>query len=155
LKDEKDDTRRLRALWALHCTGGLTDVITMQTTRESSEWLRAWVIQLACEDGTPSPGVLEEFLRLAKTDPSPTVRLYLASALQRIAIEKRWPLIEALAAHSEDATDHNIPLLLWYGTEPAVAADPVKGAELLGKCAIPKMQEFITRRIAAAANAKN
>jgi len=155
LKDEKDDTRRLRALWALHCTGGLTDVIAMQTTHESSEWLRAWVVQLACEDGTPSPGLLAEFLRMAKTDPSPVVRLYLASALQRIEIAKRWPLLEALAARAEDAKDHNIPLLLWYAAEPAVAADPVKGAELLVACAIPKVQEFITRRIAAVANAKN
>ncbi len=155
LKDEKDDTRRLRALWTLHATGGLTDIIVMQTTNESSEWLRSWVVQLACEDGTPSQGVLDEFLRLAKTDPSPTVRLYLASALQRIDIAKRWPLLAALAAHGEDANDHNIPLLLWYGAEPAVAADPVRGAELLVKCAIPKVQEFITRRIAAAANVKN
>ncbi|HYR57368.1 MAG TPA: hypothetical protein VEO95_02015 [Chthoniobacteraceae bacterium] len=123
----------------------------METLHEKSEWLRAWTIQLACEDGTPSQGVLDEFLRLAKDDPSPVVRLYLDSALQRIAIKERWPLLEALAAHGEDAGDHNLPLMLWFAAEPAVAADVAKAADLLEKCKIPKVQEFITRRIAAVA----
>jgi hypothetical protein len=78
----------------------------------------------------------------------------LASAAQRIEIPKRWPILTALAAHAEDAGDHNIPLLLWYAAEPAVAADVAKGAELLANCQIPKVQEFISRRIAAVATVK-
>lgn len=151
MKENPDETRRLRALWALHCTGGLTDIIAMQTLAEKSEWMRAWTIQLACENGTPSQGVLDQFLRLAEKDPSPVVRLYLASALQRIEVPKRWPILTALAAHAEDAGDHNLPLMLWYAAEPAVAADVAKAAELLEKCRIAKVQEFITRRIAASA----
>jgi len=81
------------------------------------------------------------------------VRLYLASAAQRIEIAKRWPILTALAAHAEDANDHNLPLMLWYAAEPAVGADIAKGAELLVNCRIPKVQEFISRRIAAAATA--
>ncbi len=89
--------------------------------------------------------------RLAKDDPSPVVRLYLASAAQRIDVAKRWPILTALASHAGDAKDHNLPLMLWYAAEPAVAADPAKGAELLASCAIPKVQEFIARRMAAMA----
>ena len=59
----------------------------------------------------------------------------------------------ALAAHAEDAGDHNLPLMIWYAAEPAVGADLAKGAELLANCRIPKVQEFISRRIAAAATA--
>ena len=62
-----------------------------------------------------------------------------------------WPILTALASHAEDAKDHNLPLMLWYAAEPAVAADLAKGAELLGNCKIPKVQEFITRRMAATA----
>jgi len=123
MTEEKDETRRLRALWALHGMGGLTESIALQALRETSEWMRAWTIQLACEDRTPSPALLAEFQRLAEVDPSPVVRLYLASAAGRIEIAKRWPLLTALAARPEDAMDHNIPLLIWYAAEPAVAAD--------------------------------
>jgi hypothetical protein len=79
------------------------------------------------------------------------VRLYLASAAQRIEIPKRWPVLRGLASHAEDASDHNLPLMLWYAAEPAVAADIAKGADLLANCQIPKVQEFISRRIAALA----
>jgi hypothetical protein len=81
------------------------------------------------------------------------VRLYLASAAQRIEVAKRWPIIEGLVSHAEDAKDHNFPLMVWYAAEPAVAADIVKGAELLASCQIPRVQEFISRRIASAATA--
>ena len=92
---------------------------------------------------------MEVFAKMAKDDASAVVRLYLASAAQRIEVAKRWPILQGLASHAEDAKDHNLPLMLWYAAEPAVAADIAKGAELLGSCKIPKVQEFITRRMAA------
>lgn len=153
LRENPDETRQLRALWALHGVSGLTEAIALEMLKSPHEFLRAWTIQLTCEDGTPSAPLLEEFARLAKDDPSPVVRLYLASAAQRIDIAKRWPILTALAAHAEDANDHNLPLMLWYAAEPAVGADIAKGAELLANCRIAKVQEFISRRIAAAATA--
>ena len=149
--ENPDDTRQLRALWALHCTGGLAEAVALTALKKPSEYVRAWTVQLTCEDGTPSEPLLAEFARLARDDPSPVVRLYLASAAQRIAIPQRWPILSALVAHAEDAEDPNLPLLLWYAAEPAVAADFAQGAELLASCKIPKVQEFIARRIAALA----
>jgi putative membrane-bound dehydrogenase-like protein len=151
LAENPDDTRQLRALWALHGTGGLTDAIALSALQKKSEYVRGWTIQLVCEDAKPSEVLLAELARLAKDDPSPLVRLYLASAAQRIAIPQRWPILTALASHAEDAKDHNLPLMLWYAAEPAVAADIARGAELLAACQIPKVQEFISRRIAAVA----
>ena len=75
-------------------------------------YVRAWAIQLLCEDSAPAAPALEKFATLAKSDRSPVVRLYLASALQRLPHEKRWPIAEALAAHREDAADHNLPNLI-------------------------------------------
>ncbi|MGB8170357.1 MAG: PVC-type heme-binding CxxCH protein [Chthoniobacteraceae bacterium] len=154
LLDHPEETRRLRALWSLHCTSNLTEKLALNALTDRSEWVRAWTIQLVCEDGKPSEPLLAEFAKMAVSDPSPVVRLYLASAAQRIEIPKRWPILTALAAHAEDAGDHNLPLMLWYAAEPAVGADIAKAAELLGSCQIPKVQEFITRRIAAVATAK-
>ncbi len=153
LRENPDETRKLRALWALHGVQGLTEALALENLKSPMVYLRAWTIQLASEDGRPSAALLAEFARLAKEDPSPVVRLYLASAAQRIEIAQRWPIIEALAEHAEDANDHNLPLMLWYAAEPAVAADVARGANLLANCKIPKVQEFITRRIAAVATA--
>jgi putative membrane-bound dehydrogenase-like protein len=151
LRGNPDETRQLRALWTLHVTGGVTEALGLETLGSSSEYVRAWAIQLLCEDKSPSEAVRAKLAELAKNDPSPLVRLYLASAAQRLSIEQRWPVLFALAGHAEDANDHNLPLMLWYAAEPAVAANPAKGVELLAACRIAKVQEYIARRIASLA----
>ncbi len=151
LRENADETRQLRALWSLHSTGGLTEPIITEALRKPSEYVRGWTIQLACENGAPSPAVLENLAGMAKDDASPLVRLYLASAAQRLSHEERWPLLLGLAGHAEDAADQNLPCMLWYAAEPVVAADVARGLELLGKCKIAKVQEMIARRIAALA----
>jgi putative membrane-bound dehydrogenase-like protein len=153
LRENPDETRKLRALWALHGVQGLTESLALEMLKSPQEYVRAWTIQLSCEDGKPSAALLAEYARLAKEDPSPVVRLYVASAAQRIEIAQRWPILEALASHEGDAKDQNLPLMVWYAAEPAVAADVARGAALLANCKIPKVQEFISRRIAAVATA--
>ncbi len=163
LFENPDDTRQLRALWTLHCGGTLSEATALKALKADSEWVRGWAITLLCEDmpgrATLSlggsvqqidpPVFLGEIARLAKEDKSPSVRLRIASAAQRIPVQWRWPILTALASHAEDANDQNLPLMLWYAAEPAVAADTAKAAELLASCQIPKVQEFITRRIAS------
>ncbi|HJO09963.1 MAG TPA: hypothetical protein QGH16_08930, partial [Verrucomicrobiota bacterium] len=75
--------------------------------------------------------------------------LYLASAMQRLPAIHRVPVLKALLAHAEDATDQNLPLMYWYATEPVVAADNKAALELLAVCKIPKVRQFVTRRMAA------
>ena len=60
--------------------------------------------------------------RAAHTSKSPVVRLYLASGIQRMAVDTRWDILAGLLSHSEDASDHNLPLMYWYAAEPAYAA---------------------------------
>jgi hypothetical protein len=108
------------------------------------------MIQFACEDKKPSEALLKEFARLAKEDPSPVVRLYLASACQRLSAEQRLPILENLLAHAEDADDHNLPLMYWYATEAVAAQGTAKAVPLLAKTKIPKVREFITKRMTAA-----
>ena len=147
----------LRYLWLLHVTSGIQvklvdgSPVTLADTmlKSDSEQLRAWTIQLLCEDHKPGDAAMKEFARLAKEDPSPVVRLYLASACQRLTVAERLPIVEALLAHAEDVNDHNLPLMYWYATEPIVAADPAKGALLLAKAKIPILREYITRRLTA------
>ena len=148
LKTSGDIRLRLRALWALHCTGGLKAKRLTGLLRDEDEYLRAWAIQLLCENRRPSGNVRNELVRLAKADESPLVRLYLASAMQRLPVVQRVPVLAALLAHAEDAKDQNLPLMYWYATEPVVAADKKAALQLLSVCKIPKVRQFITRRMA-------
>ncbi len=145
----EDDTRQLRALWALHSCGKLSEASALKAVEAKSEYVRGWAITLLCESGKPSDATLAAMVKLAKSDPSAAVRLRVASALQRVPIPQRWPVLMELVAKAEDAKDHNLPLLIWYAAEPGVGADPVKAGELLEACKIPKVQEFIPRRMAS------
>jgi putative membrane-bound dehydrogenase-like protein len=142
-------TEKLRSLWALHVTHGLTRETQSKALASSDEFVRAWTIQFACEDGKPS-ALQSEFARMAREDKSPVVRLYLASACQRLSVEQRLPILENLLAHAEDADDHNLPLMYWYATEAVAAQETAKAVPLLGKTKIPKVREFITKRMTAA-----
>lgn len=75
-------------------------------------------------------------------------RLHAASDMQRLDLNARWPIATALAKHAEDADDRQQPLMIWYGIEPAVAADPMKGVELIRASKIPTVRRLIARRIA-------
>ncbi len=145
----QDASRQLRALWALHVTRGLTAALALQLLQSPQEYVRAWTIQLACEDKSPPPALLTAFAALAQSDPSPVVRRFLASAAQRIAVAKRWPMVEALLAHGEDAKDHNLPSLYWYAVEPLVAADPARALALGTKTPLTALRPYFTRRQAA------
>jgi putative membrane-bound dehydrogenase-like protein len=149
LKENPDVTRQLRALWALHVTGGLEDKLLRELLDNPQEYLRGWAVQLGLEDRSPSTELLTQFATMARQDPSPFVRVYLASGLQRLPPAQRWPIAEALAAHGEDAGDANLPLMIWYGIEPLVSADPERFVALIGKAQIPLIREFVARRVGA------
>lgn len=137
---------RLRAMWALHVTGGLDETALIQALDHKDEHLRAWAVQLLCEDEQPSAAALEKFVIMARQDSSAVVRLYLASVLQRMNHNARWPIAEALATHGEDAEDHNIPKMIWFGIEPLVPSNPQRALNLAVKSRIPLVQQFVARR---------
>lgn len=139
----------LRALWLLHVTGGLTEDIALKVLEKPNAYLRAWAVQLIAEDKNVTPAELKEFVLMAQDDPSPVVRLYLASALQRIPIDNRWDVIAALDAHAEDANDHNLPLMYWYAAEPLPTKSINRALQLAESSKIPRMLHFTVRRVAA------
>jgi hypothetical protein len=78
------------------------------------------------------------------------VRLAVASALQRLRHEDRFPIAEALLQHAQDSADQNIPLMIWYALEPAIETHPRLGSAILDKCRMPLVRQFIARRLASA-----
>ena len=145
LSDPNPDWR-LRAMWTLHITGGFQPLDLAEALKAKDEYIRGWAIQLLCEDRSPSETVLSEFVRMALEDPSPVVRLYLASALQRVDQKAGWEISKALITHGEDATDHNLPKMIWFGLEPLVGKDPGKGLSLVADSRIPLLAEYTARR---------
>jgi putative membrane-bound dehydrogenase-like protein len=149
LREHPEVPRKLRALWALHATGGAPEALLLELLGHEHEYVRGWAIQLLCEGRRPSEAALRRFAALAREDASAAVRLYLAAALQRMPAPERWEILEALAARGEDAQDHNLPLLLWYAAEPLVTLEPARAVSLAARSRIPRLREFITRRLAA------
>jgi putative membrane-bound dehydrogenase-like protein len=147
LDGQTDEPRRLRALWALHVTHGLTPAMMLKLLDDDAEYVRAWTIQFLCEDGPPESAALDKFAAMAKADPSPVVRLYLASALQRLPLDDRWAIAQGLVSHAGDADDHNLPLMDWYGIEPLVPADKARALKLAAASQIPLLRQYIARRL--------
>lgn len=145
-EQQADSGRKLRALWALHVTGGASQEQLVKVLNNPLEYVRAWAIQLLCEDMAPGKAALKKFARMARSDTSPVVRLYLASALQRIPQSNTWEIANGLLSHAEDEDDHNIPKMIWFGIEPLVPEDPVKALQLASSSKIPIVAQFIARR---------
>ncbi|MGZ5517375.1 MAG: PVC-type heme-binding CxxCH protein [Limisphaerales bacterium] len=147
----KTETVELRTLWTLHDTGYLEDAQALKLMRRKADpYLRAWTIQLMTEGKKPSHEVLQQMAEMAKHDISPVVRLYLASAVRRLELQDRWPIVDGLFTHAEDANDHNLPLMVWYGAEPLAALDSKRALDMAVHAKLMQpILEFSTRRIAA------
>ncbi len=155
---------KLRAFWTLYTIGAANEEFLLKQLRHPNEHVRTWAIRFLT-DAWPldtvmsqrpvtkseiqiSKSEMAEFVRLAKADSSGLVRLALASALQRLPTSQRSELAAPLLAHSEDASDHNLPLVVWYGLIPVGDADPTGLATLATKCELPLTRKLIARRLA-------
>ncbi len=154
---EKEVPQKLRALWALESVGGVSNEWLLKQTHDTDEYIRSWAVRLladrAAADGAhgvthPTSAVADRFAELARSDSSSLVRLYLASALQKLPLDSRRELALALVHHAEDVSDHNLGLMLWFGIEPLVGAEPAAGVELAIASQHRVVRQFIARRFA-------
>ncbi len=156
LVEGSDVPQMLKALWALHTIAGVApDAIyrpdywraLLDLSKHADENVRGWAIQLRLEQGDLDSAWRERLLDLARSDPSPLVRLYLASGLARISPAERYPIAKELILHAEDSQDHNLPLIYWYGIEPLVN-DQHDWLALAAQSRIPLLTRFVVRRAA-------
>jgi putative membrane-bound dehydrogenase-like protein len=169
LFDKQDDiVVKLRAFWTLDAVGGADEAFLRTQLRHANEHVRTWAIRFLADTWPldtvmsqrpvaksemeqsfqTSAATLKDFVRLAKADSSGLVRLALASTLQRLPVSQRANFAAALLAREEDATDHNLPLLIWYGLIPVADADPAVLSRLAAKSELPLTRKFIARRLA-------
>jgi putative membrane-bound dehydrogenase-like protein len=156
----------LRTFWS-GMVGNLTFVPeraldTRDTVAGKMENVRAWAIRALTDkwpidtvygkprstDSDIHRDLLSQFVMMAKNDNSGLVRLVLASTLQRIPPADRPALAAALLSHAEDATDHNLPKLIWYGLAPLADSNPESLVPLAANGKFPLTREWIARAIA-------
>ncbi len=136
-----DATRRLRALWALHAMDGIDGQVGMRSLSDPNEYVRGWAIQLISEGRGVTASLRKQLVDMARHDPSPVVRLFLASAMQRVAPETGWQLAEALAQHAEDVDDRNLPRMVWYGVASLLPDDEDRTFQLARNTQLPMLAQ--------------
>ena len=138
---------KVRAMWALATSGGASPDWLLKQLSHPSENVRVWSLRFLTDEGSVPAPVVRECLRLAREDKSAFVRLALASTLQRLSPQDRLALARPLLAHTEDANDHNLPLMYWYGIEPLAREQLEAFGELEWQTQIPLLRRFIARRV--------
>ena len=165
VQGQKGGRNGLRAMWALQALGTATTEWWVARTGDEDEYVRSWAVRLLAENFRMGTGVtdlggetaaklVERFVKMARTDTSAHVRLHLASILQRLSMDARVRVAQALVARSEDGADPAIPWLLWYGIEPLGTLAPERLASLAEASRIPMIRRFVMRRLGEELNGR-
>lgn len=143
----KTPNHKLRALWTKHVTCGIpeSEATAGAFNEKENEHVIAWNIRLQFEDRKVSETYLTN---LAGSPESAVVRLEVLSNVQRLPVINRWELMEYLI-EPEDAFDHNLPLMYWYGLEPMVLDWPEEALRLATQSDVPLIDRFAMRRAAS------
>lgn len=166
-RDETGSAPKLRALCSLAVIDAVDAPFLREQLSHPDEHVRAWGVR-TLSDGWPLDDPLgpvvptddlaqrtaksvqewrDDLVRLATEDPSGLVRLTLASTLQRLPVSDRVELASALVSRPEDADDHNLPLLVWYGLIPVADEDPGALVAVAQQCRWPTTRRLIARRL--------
>ena len=149
---ETDALQKLRRFWRLVANGDNNPRWLFKQLAEPDEHLRAWALRTLLDNVSPdgpqlAPALQDSLNQFADKETSGLVQLYLASSLQRLSIDLRWPIAEALASKKAFANDRMLPLMIWYGIEPAVARNPAKALAMLKQAQIPLVRQNTARRL--------
>lgn len=147
---------RLRAMWTLRVCGLLSDDQLYTNLGDSDSFVRGWAIHFLAENGQAlSTEAMDALIEIAKTDNAPETRRYASAALSRLPEGQAWPLAEALSGRPEDIKDRNLPLMVWFGVEPLVERDPMRGIEMAAATPWPNLGDFTRRRAAVFEHGRN
>ncbi len=134
------------------------DALLLQTPPEVTGGARVWAQRrpapaVGGAAVSPSPAVVAELNRLAAGDPSSLVRLVLSSTMQRMPFSLRPAVAAGLVTHKADATDKNLPLMVWWAMIPLAQTDPAALASIGARSELRATSKYIARRLAEDINA--
>lgn len=153
---------RVKNYWLLYAGKDLhrSDVVTL--LNDNNEHLRTLAIRFLTDSwpidtvtGEPratretiDAQLVPQLVQMARSEQSGLVRLALASVLQRLPVEQRSTMASGLLSHEDDANDHNLPKLIWYGLSPLVDSNPESLVPLAANGKFPLTREWMARAIA-------
>ena len=170
LSDNREDTRKLRALWALYASGGIDRAGLFALFDDKSDQVRAWAIRLAVDD-RPKEFTDEQVTRFSKLlglETAPSVLLAVSSALQFVPVGNlRMKMAEgvleavsrsvrnkapadALASAGYPDGGAMLSAMVWYGIEPVISAGDWRHATRLlmaSSTNFPRIQHDLARRM--------
>lgn len=149
-RSREEESRKLRAVWALNAIDGLGEPELIVLLDHPREAVRMWAVRLLGDRPDLSKTAIDRLASAAKNETSASVRVFLAALSQRVPLDRRASIVEKLVARGEDADDRDIPLMLWYAIEPIAGGDRDEGLRLLSSCRIPQVRRLLARRIVAA-----
>ena len=76
------------------------------------------------------------------------VRLEMAASLQRLPQKSRLSIANILCWNTDDATDRQLSLMVWYGIADVVSKYPDEAVKLALSSELPTVTRLITRRLA-------
>ncbi|MFG0261985.1 MAG: cytochrome C, partial [Novipirellula sp. JB048] len=165
--EETSEATAVQTLLTLHVCGELDSEAMIRQLDHRDEYVRVWAIRLLTETWplddvmgaqwkahlrapltASGQRLLARFVDMAAHDRSAAVRLTLTSTLQRLPLQNRARLAQALARRGEDADDHNIPLMIWYGLMPLGEERPGDLVRVARSCEQAKTLQWIARCLA-------
>lgn len=146
-RSSDDEEIVLRAMWTRYVVGDLGENELRLLLQSANQHVRRWAVRFLVDRASPTDDAVSALRHLARDEPSPKVRLAIASALQRLAPEKRWSIAVELASHEEDAEDQYLPLMIWYALEPDVMTNVSRSLEFAAGSKLPPVRRLIVRRV--------
>jgi putative heme-binding domain-containing protein len=143
-------TTALELFWAMHRAAGLDDALTLEAIKHAEPQVRRWAVQLACNDGEVSPELATELADLAYREADIEVRSQLAQSARRLPVKQSLAIVARLLRRGEDASDVQIPLLLWWAVETHCAKHREEVLALLGDKSLwdePLVRDTLLERV--------
>ena len=154
---------RLKSLWALHQLSQLSSLhpairrmnghsrspAISHAATSDNESIRAWAIRfiespISNSIGSTPPRLLKKLAG----DPSPLVRLYVASAINHLDPDSAFVVAQKLVTFEEDMKDRVQPKLIWHRLEPFIVNDFVKSMVVFRASKSQMLRRNIARRLA-------
>jgi putative membrane-bound dehydrogenase-like protein len=146
LDENKDVTRRLRAIWALEVIGWWDDRGgPFKLLYDRDEAVRAWGYRIGLSRHERLPNTLMHACDRITKEKSAFVRLSAASAVYYLEGGNRSFVAGPLLERADTADDLNLTLMVWYGVAPWFAEDPQDAIDYLPRIKTPLIRQYTVR----------
>lgn len=149
LASATDSRTRVRAIWAENALGRIDSARLLELLQHEDSAVRVWGVRLLADVGSIDRDIAMRLRQLATEETDGLVLQYLASALPRMVDEDRHELAIAIDSRPLAGEDRRLRQMIWYGLQPSLAGDALRGAETARRLSTHEMRRWAFRRLAS------